>query len=204
MIPSKISSLSQQNLVVWVYSKPEERYAIEYANSYKMTAEMVGKVKDQNALYNPEVRENQKKIVNEIKAKKTSQQKLQSIREDITDDPIRKRILEASLVAGSSIWLTTLPIKEHGFYLEKQAFWDSLYLRYNLPLRNLPAHCVCGKAFTLEHALSCAKGGFISLRHNELQDFTAKLLDECHSNVKIEPALRPLSGESFEFTTTIF
>ena len=131
--------------------KPEERCAIEYANSYKMTAEMVEKVKDQNALYNPEVRENQKKIVNEIKAKKhhNNMEKLKSIREDITDDPIRKRILEASLEAGSSNWLTTLPIKEHGFYLEKQAFWDSLYLRYNLPLRNLPAHCVCGKAFTL-------------------------------------------------------
>ena len=185
--------------------KPEERCAIEYANSYKMTAEMVEKVKDQNALYNPEVRENQKKIVNEIKAKKhhNNMEKLKSIREDITDDPIRKRILEASLEAGSSNWLTTLPIKEHGFYLEKQAFWDSLYLRYNLPLRNLPAHCVCGKAFTLDHALSCAKGGFISLRHNELRDFTAKLLDECHSNVKIEPALTPLSGESFDYATTI-
>ena len=41
-------------------SKPEERCTIEYANSYKMTGEMVEKVKDQNALYNPEVRENQK------------------------------------------------------------------------------------------------------------------------------------------------
>ena len=170
-----------------------------------MTAEMVEKVKDQNAIYNPKVRENQKKIVNKIKAKKhhNNMEKLKSIREDITDDPIRKRILEASLETGSSNWLTTLPIKEHGFYLEKQAFWDSLYLRYSLPLRNLPAHCVCGKAFTLDHALSCAKGGFISLRHNELRDFTAKLLDECHSNGKIEPALTPLSGESFDYATTI-
>ena len=54
-----------------------------------------------------------------------------------------------------------------------------------------------------DHALSCAKGGFISLRHNELRDFTAKLLDECHSNVKIEPSLTPLSGESFDYATTI-
>ena len=52
---SEIFSLSQQSLVVWVF-KPEERCTIEYANSNKMTAEMVEKVKDQNALYNPEVR----------------------------------------------------------------------------------------------------------------------------------------------------
>ena len=32
---------------------------------------------------------------------------------------------------------------------------------------------------------------------------SAKLLDECHSNVKIEPALTPLSGESFDYATTI-
>ena len=85
-------------------------------------------------------------------------------------------LLEATLEAGSSNWLTTLPIKEHGFYLEKQAFWDTLYLRYNIQLRNLPSHCVCGKTFSIDHALSCPKGGFISLRHNELRDFTAKSL----------------------------
>ena len=68
-------------------------------------------------------------------------EKLQSIREDNINDSIRKRILEASLEAGSSNWLATFPIKEYGFYLEKQAFWDSLYLRYNLPLRNLSSHC---------------------------------------------------------------
>ena len=56
---SEIFSLSLQNLGLGIF-KPEERCAIEYANSYKMTAEMVEKVKDQNALFNPEVRENQK------------------------------------------------------------------------------------------------------------------------------------------------
>ena len=45
-----------------------------------------------------------------------------------------------------------------------------------IQLRNLPSHCVCGKTFSIDHALSCPKGGFISLRHNELRDFTAKVL----------------------------
>ena len=112
-------------------------------------------------------------------------------------------ILEATLEDGSSYWLTTLPIKEHGFYLGKQAFWDTLYLRYNIQLRNLPSHCVCGKTFSIDHALSCPKGGFISLRHNKLRDFTAKVLAECHTNVKIEPALTPLTGETFPQASTV-
>ena len=49
-------------------------------------------------------------------------------------------------------------------------FWDTLYLRYNIQLRNLPSHCVCGKNFSIEHPLSCPKGGFISLKHNELRE----------------------------------
>ena len=68
---------------------------------------------------------------------------------------------------------------------------------------SIPSHCVCGKTFTLEHVLTCPKGGFINLRHNELQDFTAKLLNECHTNVKIKPVLIPLSGETFTHATAV-
>ena len=61
-------------------------------------------------------------------------EELARFKDEITD-PTRMRLLEATLEAGSSNWLTTLPIKEHGFYLEKQAFWDTLYLRYNIQIR---------------------------------------------------------------------
>ena len=45
------------------------------------------------------------------------------------------------------------------FYLEKQAFWKTMYLmvQHTTSLRNIPSHCVYGKAFSLEHALSCPK-----------------------------------------------
>ena len=43
-------------------------------------------------------------------------------------------------------------------------------LRYGwLPL-NAPTNCACVTHFTTEHALSCPKGSFPSIRHNEVHD----------------------------------
>ena len=84
---------------------------------------------------------------------------------------------------GASSWLTTLPLEEYGFALHKSAFQDALALRYGwLPLRT-PAHCACGSSFSVDHALSCPKGGLPSIRHNEIRDLTAKLLTEVCSQV---------------------
>ena len=41
--------------------------------------------------------------------------------------------------------------------------------------------------FFIEHALSCAKGGFPILRHNEIRDITADLLTEVCHDVRVEP-----------------
>ena len=39
----------------------------------------------------------------------------------------------------------------------------------------------CGKEFSLTHALHCAKGGYSHLRHNEIRDVFANLMDDvCH------------------------
>ena len=57
------------------------------------------------------------------------------------------------------------------------------------------ATCACGTNFTVEHALSCAKGGYPSIRHNEIRDFTANLMSEVCHNVAIEPHLQPITGE---------
>ena len=59
----------------------------------------------------------------------------------------------------------------------------------------MPTNCSCGSSFSVEHALSCPKGGFPSLRHNEVRDLTANLIDEVCHNVSIEPHLQSLSGE---------
>ena len=102
---------------------------------------------------------------------------------------------------GASVWLSTLPIKDMGFALHKTAFRDALCLRYGWSFDNLPSHCVCGKTSSMEHLLSCPRGGFPSIRHNEIWDITADILSEVCHNVTIEPKLQPLSGEHLHYVT---
>ena len=59
----------------------------------------------------------------------------------------------------------------------------------------LPSHCVCGQRLTVEHALSCSRGGFPSIRHNEIRDLTAELMSEVCYGVGIEPGLQPITEE---------
>ena len=53
----------------------------------------------------------------------------------------------------------------------------------------------------MDHALSCPKGGFPILQHNEIRDLTANLLSEVCHNVSTEPHLQPLTGESLSLAT---
>ena len=154
---------------------PTKRCNVEYENSRKITGNMVTSVKNQNKIFDPEIEKNSNKIKNEIKKSKAI---LDQVKKEIGHDKIKTRTLEASTEIGASNWLKTLPLKEKGFLLDKQSFWDSLFLRDSIPLPRLPSKCVCGKPFTVDHALSCCRGGFISTRHNELRDFTAELVSE--------------------------
>ena len=104
-----------------------------------------------------------------------------------------QKAVELAKQKGASSWLTTLPVTEHGFALHKAAFHDALTLRYGWLPNNMPSTCDCGKLFSVEHALSCAKGGFPSIRHNEIRDITATLLTEVCNDVCEEPDLQPVS-----------
>ena len=58
-----------------------------------------------------------------------------------------------------------------GFVLTKNEFNDNLSLRYSLPFQNLPSKCDgCSGDFSVQHALSCKRGGLVSIRHNEIRD----------------------------------
>ena len=89
---------------------------------------------------------------------------------------------------GASSWLSALPIAEHGSALHQGAFRDTLCLRYGWHPPHLPSHCVCGNHFSVEHALSCPRGGFPSIRHNEIRD--SLMSEVCHA-VGTEPCLQP-------------
>ena len=127
--------------------------------------------------------------------------KLTLLRTEMTEQ--QKRQNEANRETGSYNWLTTLSIKEFGYDLNKEEFWDALRIRYNWNLPRLPSECVCGNKFDLSHALSCKKGGFISIRHNEIRDITALLLKEVCHDVKKEPMLMELNHENLHEPTAV-
>ena len=156
---------------------------------------------DQSDVVGPEVKCEQARM-------KSNAQKFRRQIEERNASELRESLpsnLQKSLTIcsekGTSSWLSALPITEHGFALHKGAFRDALCLRYGWRPPNLPSHCVCGKSFTVEHALSCSRGGFPSIRHNEIRDMTASLMSEVCHNVKIEPGLQPVTGEQFEHRT---
>ena len=107
-----------------------------------------------------------------------------------------QRAAELASEKGAYSWLTALPVAAHGFALHKSAFRDALCLRYNWTPTDLPRACVCGAAFTIEHALTCPTGGVTIIRHNEVRDLTANLLTEVCHDVCVEPRLQPLTGET--------
>ena len=93
------------------------------------------------------------------------------------------------------MWLTSLPLKEMGFNLNKKEFSDGLSLRYDWPITDIPSTCLCGEPFTIDHAMICMRGGFVIQRHNELRDLEAELLNMVCKDVVTEPVLQNVEGE---------
>eukprot|EP00116_Pleurobrachia_bachei_P011818 sb/3472080/ len=116
--------------------------------------------------------------------------------------PNQLRLHEEHCKRGASTWLTSLPLSEHGFTLNKQEFRDSLALRYSFPIQGVPNKCACGKNNGIEHCLTCPKGGYVHMRHNQIRDLTANLLEEAGcKDVTTEPRLLPITGEVFDHKT---
>ena len=120
---------------------------------------------------------------------------------DKLPEPLQ-RVRKLASKKGASSWLTALPLQHDGFAIHKGAFRDALALRYRWALERLPSQCICGKPFNTDHALNCPTGGFPTVHHNEVRDFLASLLTEVCSDVAAEPALQPITGETFQQRST--
>ena len=90
-----------------------------------------------------ETNNNEGKTRGEIKAErgKRNQEKLRQFL--ATSDEKTKRMMETLNQKGVSNWLTNLPIKELGYDLTKQEFWDAIKIRYNWPLDRILSQCIC-------------------------------------------------------------
>ena len=86
--------------------------------------------------------------------------------------------------------------KKQHFALSRSEFEDAINIRYYRQLKGLPAVCPCSQKFTITHALNCRKGGLIHMRHDNVRDFLAGLLEIVQHDVQTEPPLQLTTTES--------
>jgi hypothetical protein len=173
---------------------PVEEVSLQLDASRKITEPLKKMIIEQSDSY-------RKSDLCEIKAKLRQQKanhhasKAAISRESL---PVTKqRTMDLLNEKGASSWLTVLPLKEHGFNLNKREFRDALCLRYNWQLKNVAQHCVCGVNLSTDHAMICPHGGMTIIRHNEIRDITADWLSEVCSETEKEPQLQPITGQKY-------
>ena len=87
--------------------------------------------------------------------------------------PIKKRLARIGLTGA---WITQMPMKLNDTILSKDEFFDNIRLRYGMRPVNLCDRCDgCGAGFSVEHALSCQKGGLVCQRHDDTRDEAGRL-----------------------------
>ena len=177
----------------------------EYQNLRNITESLTKLHLEQTTEYNIN-RDELAKLKYNIKKEKL-QRTTESLQSLIMDLPTKKiRLNKINQEKGASTWrctwLSTQPLKEEGYSLSKQEFWNLVKIRYGWPLASLPNLCSCGAKYGLQHSLPCKKGGFVSLRHNHLRNITANLIDQVCHDARVEPPLQTLTGETFDSRST--
>ena len=135
----------------------------EFAASEKVTFPLVGHILQQELSFGCHVVGAQRLAKSEVVASKhqAAGERAAFVCDSLPSDV--KRMIFLLSEKGSSSWLSVLPVEEHGFALHKGAFRDALFLCYGWLPSGLPIHCVCGRGFSVDHALSCPTGGILPL-----------------------------------------
>ena len=169
---------------------------MEYTASQKISQPLTNHILQQLTTYPAHIKEEQHAaIATNYRLKRHQLQ--QSASDLSTLSPSLQRAMTLAQEKGASSWLTALLINEFGFALHKGAFWDALGCLF-MPPHHAP---VVTASPCMEHILSCPKGGFPSIRHNEIREITTTLLSEVCHDVAIELHLQTLSGEAFPHAT---
>ena len=176
---------------------------LQYTGSKAVTKSHVDSIINQSNIMSPgSDNQSRKEILSDLNTVKKTALKEKI---DLVDSSVPKDLssfIKQARDKGASSWLNALPIEQQGFDLNKEEFRDALRLRYNLPLKGLPSFCTCGETFTVSHALSCKKGGFVSKRHDNIRDLITSLLNRVCHNVQAEPHLIPITDEVFRLAST--
>ena len=176
---------------------PVQSKDVEYNSSVKTTKDLThliySKETEYSMLDSSKMRDAKKKL----KEEKESSLKVRVTELETNMSETQRRLFHCSMEKGASSWLTVMPTKRLGYVLNKQEFQDAMRLRYGWPIPNTPSYCGCGKKNSLDHVITCPKGGYIYMRHNALRDLEARLLSDICTDVCTEPQLLPTDDPEF-------
>jgi hypothetical protein len=91
-------------------------------------------------------------------------------------------------------WITAHPSGASNWLLSRDQYRVGFCVRYGKTPAHLPAKCDgCGACNNLHHALTCAKGGLLVARHNDVRDVYAELAIKAlgKGRVRVEPPIFP-------------
>ena len=142
---------------------PAETADLEYATSAKITTNLKSLIVNQDRTLQRLDEEGIKQTIAETKKEKEARFEEEFEKVKAESDDTLKRNLQLACEKGSGAWLTALPIQSLGYVLNKQEFRDSLCLRYGWKIPNTPMYCSCGKRNGVDHALTCALGGYVGV-----------------------------------------
>ena len=116
---------------------PSEEADLEYNNSVRVTAQLADHIFEQKSelQIDEKMQENLLKELRSEKAQRWIDQK-----EQLTISAQLSYHVSLASEKSASVWLTTLPLKSHGFRLSTQQFWVALCMRYDLKLKDV-SHC---------------------------------------------------------------
>ena len=164
-------------------SNPSNTAELEFNSSIQVTKALKEAILQQEFHYTSETLTEQTKARSEVqKLGRDKAEQSSLLLKDLLPQSL-KFSMELAQEKGASSWLTSLPIEEYGFSLHKSTFRDALALRYDWQPISAPSTCGYGAKFSIEHVLFCPKGGFPSIRRNEIRDLTANMLTEVCSDV---------------------
>ena len=141
---------------------PKEDAASKYTSSVVSTIHLTARIVAQ--IHNPPEAGDVRSSISHSRKEKNDQPTTKSAAVKNYLPESTKRAVDLATEKGASSWLTAaIPIKDLGFDLNKAQFWDAIKLGYDWEITDLPSVCVCGEAFSVDHAMICRRGGFVTM-----------------------------------------
>jgi hypothetical protein len=110
------------------------------------------------------------------RARKTRIKEEEASLEEMKKRDGRKVAKRLERTKETGAWLSCVPNRFDGTEVSGEEFFDNLAIRYGLRPKGLPERCDgCNEPFSVEHGLSCKKGGFVGQRHDDVCEEWAHL-----------------------------